>query len=57
MMNPDDQISATLTARQWEFVMVSMRRIPAPFELSQPVIDALSKQLLAAVPEAQEATP
>jgi hypothetical protein len=44
-IEPNRQLSATLTVEQWNVVMHVMRKHPLPYEVSAPIIEALGQQL------------
>ena len=44
-IEPSRQLSATLTAEQWNVVMFVLRKHPLPFEVSAPIIDSMGQQL------------
>jgi sulfur relay (sulfurtransferase) DsrC/TusE family protein len=44
-IEPSRQLSATLTAEQWNVVMFVMRKHPLPYEVSAPIIDSLVQEL------------
>jgi hypothetical protein len=54
MTAPDQLLTATLEAQQWNAVMSALHE--APYRMAAPIIEALSRQLQAAAAQTESVT-